>query len=467
MAITADGDLNIFDYSVQEDATPLNPGDAGGGYGQITYTIRDSKNAVRQITKETTIIDDSRGRADGEIINVSGTDGYLSVTADSALHQMSAWHSVKPYQGTLQGYLNVLKKLVKLDRPLVTNITGTFRANGFVGNVWENFKLFLSANSLEIVPEGTSFRVRKIRSTETSSHNTTTETWTVDTGESAEFIRVPWRDTVGWETKVEIFPVPSNDEFQPLSVGANEILEQEITIDGSITAVFQPTCVANVSASGQWDGTNGVYSVSGNDGKPIEPSRWKSSGGWLRVETTKNPSVIKVIVKGGKVEEYAPYHIAMTAGASNYYNSLHITGTGFRWTEQQIEMSTGAPRSESEETSAAEVANIHLLSQSQAFTAALIAARAQGGSHMQIEGTTQRWKTDQSFGTPMGARVKKDHGWYRVKSQTIVPSTISYILEGDTTLGDFTAHQGNMTIAQFNSRYDGFRMIDFDARPLQ
>lgn len=470
MATTVDGDINVFDYTVQEDATPLNPGDVNGGYGQLTYTISQQENSERRFDTPTELLDTSKGSYDAVVSNMEANNGFISVTANSALSQLSRWYSVLPFEGKLSDYLAYIKELVGLDRNIVAEASIASRviqANGYVGNVWEGLKQLLSANQLEVVQDLDRFLVRKNQSHSVVPENITSDGWALTNNESAEKITVSWYETVGWETKVAVFPPIDDEPFEPLSVEANEILEQEITLNASIVSINQPTVIDYVAANTIVDNTNGVYCVSGSDGKPIDASRWKASGGWLRVELTDNPSVIKIVVRGGSVEEYAPYRIAATAGTSSYYNSLHLTGTGFRWTEQEITMSTGAKKSETEEGTPAEVTNINLLNRGQAYTAALRAARALNGGDKFRSGSAEKWNQPQAFGLPVGARVEGEHAFYRVKNQEVHPSNVGYTLEIDTTMDDFNNRMGALSMAQFSTLYNGYRMVDFGSRPLQ
>ena len=470
MAITVDGDINIFDYSVQEDATPLNPGDVNGGYGQLTYSVSLQERSERRFDTPTELLDTNKGSYDAVVADMNASGGFVTVTANSALSQLSRWYSVKPFSGKLSAYLTYVQGVVGLDRNLVADTAVANRniqANGYVGNVWEGLKQFLSANQLEIVQDLDRFLVRANKAMSVVPENITNDGWSLTNNESAEKLTVKWYDTKGWETKVEVFPVLSDEPFEPISVDANEILEQEITLDASIVSINQPTALDYVAANTLVDNTNGVYCVSGSDGKPIEASRWKASGGWLRVELTDNPSVIKIVVRGGSVEEYAPYRIAATAGTSNYYNSLHLTGTGFRWKEKEFTMNTGAKKSETEEDSSVELSNINVFNRNQAYTAALRAARVLNGGDKYRTGAAEKWAQPQAFGLPVGARLERNHAFYRVKSQEVKPSNVGYTLEIDTSIADFNNRMGPITLSQFSTLYNGYRMVDFGARPLK
>lgn len=469
MAIEIDGNPNVIDFSLQEDATPVNPADSSSGYGQITYTVLEAPDSTTRGNTTTKLSSTELGAFDGIVLSATSQDGVLSVVANSAIARMGKWLTVTPFQGTVQAYCNKLKALVRLNRNIIAApaIAGTtVRVPGFYGNVWEGFKDFLSAHQYELVQEDKEFLVRPMRTVMLEPKGVSTGAWTVDTSNTVERIETTWYDTKAWATDVSIFPVLSDTEFEPFSVGANETIEQEVTIDGSITSLKQPVAVDYVGSKPNLSGTSGVYCVSGSDGMPILADRWKASGGWLRVEKTPDPSVIKIIVHGGKVEEYAPYRIAATAGESSYYNSLHILGTGFRWTERQFSMNTGAPASDTEEESFQAVSNRNLVNIRMGYRASLLAARDLSGAKY-TENATALQLDDNALGFPLGGRIRKNSTIVRVDSQTVSPTGTVYTAQGDVTISELKTFLGSMTVAQFNSRYNGFRVMDFNMKPFK
>lgn len=469
MAITVDNDPNILSYSVQEDATPLNPHDTGAGFGQLSYAIQTNPGSVRRIETNTQLYDSERGIFDGVVQNLSSSDGLLNVTVDSALSALSRWHTVPPFGGTLDAYARRISNIVGMSPRIKVEAGSTDRqilAPGFVGNVWEGLRDFLSANELEIVQVAGVVTIRPVRKYVATLSGISSENWELNTQSSAETLKTYWYETKGMQTDREIFPVPSAGTFEPISVGANETVEQEFTIDGSLTSINQPVVMDYVEAGIQVDGTNGMYCVAGNDGKPILASRWRASGGSLRVKLTDNPSVIKVIVHGGSVEEYAPYRIAATAGSSSYYNSLHITGNGMRWTRKEFTMHTGGGRSETSEETATEMDNINILTQSQAYTGALKAAAALRGGIQTLSGTANSLRVPNNE-QPLGARVAQGFSSYRVSSTTTNPNNVQYELSPDTLITDFNGVMSGKTFNSFNNTYADSRFWDFANEPLK
>ena len=439
---------NLISYSVQEDATPIDPNDASAGFGQVTYS---------RYTKEDEELNIETVSEDGIVKDLASTDGLVNVTVDSRLSHLSRWFTVLPYGGSLSGYATHISKVVSLVPPITVDPAIASRnvlAPGYVGNVWEGTKDFLSANELEITQD---LKIQPIRTREAETHNVIGETWNLNAQGTAEKLKVIWRETEGMKTNMRI-PLELSE---PLSVDANETVEQEITIHGSITSIKQPVPKDSIPANYNPSVSGSAYSVAGSDGLPIEADRWLASGGRLHVELTENPSVIKVIVTGGKVEEYAPYRIAMTSGSSNYYNSLHLAGDGMAWTQHEFTMNTGASASTTSEETAVELDNVNILSLAQAYTGALKAASALRAGIKTVSGTAS------TVTSPVGARVKRSEAIYRLATTTTGPANVQYDLQPDTLISDFNTVMSGQTFADFNSLFAGYRFWDFSNQPLK
>ena len=469
MAITVDNNPNVITYSIQEDATPINPNDTGAGFGQVTYSLQTQIDSEWDIETETEVYDSKRGIFAGVIKDIGNADGLLNVTVDSALSALSRWHTVYPYGGTVKGYAKYVSSVVGLVPPIAVDPTIATRnilAPGYVGNVWEGIKDFLSANELEITSIDGVITIRPIRKHNVLIHNEIAHNWTLNSQGSAERLKVHWRETDGMRTNITVFPSINGEKIEPISVDANETIEQEITIDGSLRRINQPKVVDYVAANTNADGSQGTYCVSGSDGKPILADRWIKSGGQLRVELTDNPSIIKVIVTGGSVEEYAPYRIAATAGTSSYYNSLHITGDGMRWRNHDFTMNTGAGKSTDSDETPVELDNVNILSLEQAYTGALRAASALRGGIKTINGTAVSLDGEGTT-QPLGGRVTKGFSRYRVSTLTIAPNNVQYDLLSDTLISDYNAIIAGKKVSNFNSLYAGRRIMDFNNQPLR
>ena len=463
VGINVDGDERIIVYSVQETATPLDPSNTGAAFGQVTYTTTaDSAKLLQNVT----LNDPEKPWINpANVTELSNTDGLVSVTADTMMSKMNHWFTMLPYSGTLQGYMKQISSLCGMSPTIqvASDIASLpVVAIGYEGNVWEGFKEFLSANKLEAVYDNNQIKIRKPNEDNHVIKYPTTITRNHSAQATAEIVVVKFKElwTPTIQSNIEFYPDHDDYSAGILSVEAGETVIHEIQLDASVVSVNQPVCKDYVAANTSAAGTSGWYSVAGNDGKPIEASRWAAGGGKLEVRTTRDPSVIEVIITGSKVEEYAPYQIAMTAGESSYYNSLHITGRGLRWTEREIEVHTGAPTASTEQETRQEVENRHILTKGQAYNAALQASRALCGGFLTYSGSSA------PFGPNVGQRVRLDDAYYRTETTTEVAENKQFELTEHTLISDFNTANPTQTIAQFNSKYSGKRFLDFNERPL-
>lgn len=504
-------------YSVSEDATPLDPDGFSGGVGQLTFSLGPSPTTQLLIDKTVDLIDSARGKFQGVVRTVEDADGVLSVTADSSLALLNSWHSVPPYNGTLADYIQFLVDLVGITDSLIVDSSialDTISVPGYLGNVWDHLKQFLSSRQIELALVFNRVVVRPVRTNVAHTNKITTQTKTVSSQVSAQSIEINWYESV-WGTQREVFPTTRDES--PIVVNANETVVQTYTIDGSLQSVNQPT-VSSFVNDASYAGTNGVYAVAGSDGLPVTPSQWTASGGSLTVAVTDDPSVIEVTVHGADIASLAPFRIAMTAGTSSYYNALHITGTGLSWTQHTLTLSTGVPLGSAGQVVGTTVNNPYIQSLAQAYTAGLYTVAAWSSPQVSLSGSSEAlvngdfgsvsgvtfeifnalsgltdiasWNTEyatldiagfnavwadfvsmsfatQLFGNSVGARILADDAYYRITGTTTDAFSVQYNGVLDTTIDDINAAWGGLTIADFNTQFNGYRFIDHTPVPLR
>lgn len=487
--------------------------------------IRREEESI-QTTEE--ITDAERGSVQGIVRTLSSSDQMVTVTADSALAFFNSWFTVPPYNGTVRGYVQFLMAIAGVTIPLSVDpsiANQAIKAPGFQGNIWDNFRQCAAVNAFEVAQVAERIVVRPWRQFQSYYNQSTTESWSVDTSNTTETVTINWYDMT-WGTNREL-PLQNLNDESVISVDAGQTLIQQFTVDGSVESLNQPVCLDYVAAGYAATGTSGVYCVAGNDGKPILADRWKNGGGSLSVRTTDNPSVIEVVVVGSSASDYAPFRIAATAGSNDFYNSLHVTGTGFSWTQHEISLHTGAPRSSTAAETTTTLDSRFIDSAAKAYDAALRMSQNLCGGIKSITGSSRSlnrpedrrgvvvatfqdfneyaasnnittfaqfntwasaqgittfddWDTfwtnrfsgelvNQAFGQAIGARAYRGDSWYRVQSTTTDPALVQYTLEMDTTFNDWnsSATQAHITtFEQFNTWYNGLRFMDFNNTPL-
>ncbi len=468
MKISVNGSSAVTSLTVQEDAIPRDLTDTSGSFGSIAYSKLEDSHDIFSQDSDVSVLCDPFGSYDGVISSVSSSDLTVSVTADGLYSMFNTWKSVPPYSGNMLGYLQMIDRIVGSTVNLSSSVdpAKTFRIPGFIGNVWENLKTVLTAHHVGLRIENVD-NVPMIAAYDTSNpyvttaKNLKTTGWSINTGDTSERVKVNYYTC----TDVQNNAAFEMSEPSILTVNANETLVQDITIDGSVVSLNQPVCRDYVPANQAWDGTLGAYCVSGNDGKPIEANRWAKSGGSLSVSLTDDPSVIRVTLHGGSVEEYAPYHIAATAGTSSFYNSLHITGRGMRWEKGFVVMYTGAPVRGDAAEEPYEIDSKFITSYEQAYDCAIRASQSLAGGALTLNQSAD--KADHGFGVLPGCKIRDRGGFYTFSNVTYSPGEIQYTLISNTSVGDWNSFWGGKTVADVSEWYNELSVRDFNNQPMR
>lgn len=154
-------------------------------------------------------------------------------------------------------------------------------------------------------------------------------------------VEVNWYEG-GRRDETEMFPLDTDPRPSPLTVDASATEVFDIPINGWVVTVNQPQAVDWVEADPHhYDGTNGVYSIAGNDGRPVTAAQWLGQGGSVSVDRhPTDPKQIRVTVRGASEPRLAPYSLAMTSG--ELYNSLRVTGDFVLGNPRTLRIPTGS-----------------------------------------------------------------------------------------------------------------------------
>lgn len=473
---------NIEGYSITEDATTIDPSNYNGGAGQITVQTQDIvASNIREFYTAFLMLDDTTlGSVQGTVRGMSNNSGSLTLTADSIVGLLNVDKLVEPQTGTLSQAFSYYLGLVDLAGSLDVDSSIAARQvyyRGWDGNVWDNLKRILLSERIELSFVDGSIVVRPLRTQEIDASHFTQTGWEMNSQQVASKVRVHYYSNT-LLNQGEVYPVPP-DEIMPqdreesgpapeptvYNVDAGERLVFTVDMKASLTQVNQPQVVDFVE-NRSYAGTNGVYAVAGNDGKPIKASQWTAQGGRLSVRLL-NPNQIEVTIIAPAVSTYAPYRIAMTAGASSYYNSLHITGRGVFFTDRYVDLVTGATANTTAEEIGAEIENPFISTLSQAYSVGQFAA-ATYATTQTISGSGRRLvDTNVAFGNVAGGRILVDNAYYRVDSATHGPDQTSLNGSLDTLIKDVNARFDGMTMGEFSEIWMGRPMLDVTMAPLK
>lgn len=514
----------VINFSSTEDATTIDPSNYNGGFGQLTVTARPVQDTKMALGKNIMLSDSDKGKTTGVVRQVSITDKIATFTGDSVLGLFNTYHTVGPQIGTLEQAINAYCDVVG-----ITNLVEVHESlaelpvqfPGFKGNVWDNIKRIMAALQIELALVYDKVVVRPLRQLEANLERNTTITESVDAQTASKYVEVCYYPT---ETIImgEVYPVVG-EEANILQVDAGETREFTLTLKSSISTLNQPLYTEFVQDR-PYEGGMGVYTVAANDGLPMTRERWVAQGGSLSVRMGEDSSTVIVNITGASDVELAPYRIAMTSGSGNFYNALHITGSGVRWTEEMITLTTGASSEVTGEEVGATVQNPYIQTLEQAYTTGLRASGAYAGPVYSVTGTALNinraggnrdaiaatfndynvwwianhfgefqfanfnaaWNdssfaefnafwdarmatlfTNQAFGNAVGARVRLEDAYFRIDNATISPQSINYSASLDTLIGDYTEVNPAQTFEDFNFDRVGYTFSDFATTPLR
>lgn len=515
--------LNAVSYGYDEMSTPVDPTDTYGGSPQLTANYLETPELKYSGDRELVIQDGSRGRAFGIVRTPSGNGSTVTLAADGRLSLANVDRVAQPYSGTLNGAILYYLGLVGLTDQIIIDLTIGARPvalPGWQANVWNQLKKLLVVHRCEITEIGTQIVVRPLRQRIAQRiRDTGKVSWSVDRTQRARTVEAYFYNSTA-KTNAVFYPTPEGwtSDTTIISVDAGATVIQEFDIEASLSSVQQPSAVSSVDRSYV---ASSVYSVIGNDGLVIPPAQWVAGGGNVTVEILENTKRIRVTVTGSSELQYAPYRLAMPSGTTNAYSSLRIVGTGVFFSDRALySIATGAnPDIVTQEVGGGTVDNEFFDTIDRFYDAMIWAAAKYGGPQAKITLQTagiQRlgernaylfptirqfnaqylgqtiaqfnaaWanKTirqfnaamdatvvdefrNQAYGNMGGARLLDDGQWYRVRHATRNGSAWDLELDRDTTIRDFNDRYKNMTIAQFNQFWSGYRIGDFDVRPLR
>lgn len=510
---------NIKNFSVQEDATPIEPSSSFGGVGQISFGINESHDTPLMLG-EITLVDGSRGKTSGSITSLSSSNGDVSVNADSIIGLFNTERTVNPFVGTLSAAMQYYCNVVGIQNILVVDETIASRSviyPGFVGNVWVHIKEILVKEQIEMALVFDKVQVRPLRMLTATLDRSVSEGWNLDNSNASKAIEIYYYNH-SYGTQREIYPL-STEEPVIYSVGAGETQTYTVRLNASVVSVNQPS-VQDFVGNRSYAGTNGVYAITGSDNLPVTAAQWTAQGGKLVVNRTDDPSVIEIVLTGASMPEYAPYRVAVSSGAGNNYNSLHITATAVAWDKKLITIPTGATNVTTSNEIGATIDNPFISTPSQAYSLGIKAAQAHAGLTYTVSGTAldinrsgegqdlvqatiedfndyvplettiaefnsdwlgqtiaqfnEFWQDrvddlfpNQLFGNAPGARVLKDEANFRVTSVTTTEESVQFNASLDTLISDFNELWDGATIEDFNLSFVGYTCKDFSIVPLR
>lgn len=518
---------NIGEYSVSEESTPVEASDSSGGTGQITFTAIDDPSrfgSILLLNDTIKLIDGDRGDTEGKINALTSNDRILNVTADSRLGRLVIDTTAEPVHGTFNTAILYYLSLGGITDNIAVDASLTaipVLAQGWTGDLWTKIKELCVIAGAEITLIKGNVVVRPMRENRALEVNNVSESWSVQNIDLAKSVEILYYDSE-WKTGSLIYPKGGwNEDVTIYSVDAGQTVEVNIPVDVSIESLQQPSLQTFVARDHT---SSSVYSVSGNDGLPIQPAQWEAEGGSLSVAIGEDGKSIDLTIRGasGAAARYAPFRIAVSSGPGDYYSSLRIVGTGLHFNQQSLVVPTSVDDASTSRDVGVTVDNIFVKDYKAALDASIdVTARwsapqrtlniskasinqpndtgqnfdyatfeefddyaAANGivtfanfdtawSGQKFSDFDEYWYEQvanefrfQVFGNANGARVQFRRAMYRIRSINVTPIGVDYTAEADTTFADFDVSASGKTFAQFDASFAGLTFNDFALIPL-
>lgn len=496
---------DLASYSASEEATPIDPADTSGGVGQISFNVMDDPNGktgtLMLMDDTVNIADGSNGTTVGTITALSGSDGVVTVTADSRLGLMLATRTAAPQSANIETMFRYYLGLGGItDNIVVEGLTGQqyfIRATqpyaypGWTGVIWDNLRAWATSIGAEIALVSNNIVLRPLRLREAITKRNTSLSWGTDKGQTAQNIEINYY-TNHFEYNYPAYPIGGwNPDVEVYQVDAGGRLEVNLPVDATLVSVDQPVAYDYIGPEVMQG-----YSVIGADGLLIKTAQWLNNGGSVTVSVGTDQKSIDVVIVGANTTQ-GPFRIAAGSGASDAYSALRITATGTFYKQNVLRMPTGMAASETATEVGVTVDSPFISSLEQAYTLGIRTAASYAGSSQSlsvqtiginrlgetgsaayptfndfmtgVNGKTTAWNgqtfnafnaawpspktfddfttfyyqlvasdfSNQAFGNVAGARVRFRDAYYRITSATVAPEGVSYDAARDTTIADF------------------------------
>lgn len=509
---------NVGEYSVVEDATPLDPSDASGGFGQINLTIPEGAETRGLMGQPLVLTDGALGETTGTIRNIGGDGHSARIVANSRLANLAVERTIQPFVGTLTGCLEYHLSLCGITTGIVIDPAFdaiTVQVPGGRENVHDRIRTMGSAYGFEVSLVSNNVVVRQVRQRTAINYRNASVAWEMSQDHFAQTVSGYYYNTysgdhIAYPLHGDETEAANLDVFQ---VDADEEKIYEIQLDASLSSFEQP-----VASTGQdyLSDTLSRYAISTMEGDTILPYTWQKYGGLLEVTLSEDTRSLSVRVRGARIPSLAPFRIAYRDSTGAFRSAIRIRGTGVFWIKEKLTLTihddpdlapdevgadvdvqfmetkdqlyhrllyTAQRYGTDLQTISVTTGGINRLGESGSARYATIgdvAAAYPGAAtiadlHAVLGPTIGDWNetmlalvsqdfTNQAFGNVAGARVRHGHSYYRIKSATITANKITYSAERDNTIGD-VYHYGE-TIAQWNARWAGKTIRDVNIAPL-
>jgi hypothetical protein len=487
-----DTQTNLTGYSVQEDATPLDPSDTTGGVGQIDFEtnwVRGPEGSVQLPGLDVELRDAYRGTTYGNITDAGLTDNeQVGVTASGRLGALVGTVSAKPMVDTLQNIVLYYLSLAGITDGIVIDPDIAFlpvAVPGFNDDLWLRTKQLVSVAGCEITLVSNKVVVRPVRSFESDTSKQTDIKWSVSKGDAAQAIEVTYYENL-WVGNDLIYPYTDDERAnaQSWQVDESAILEDDVQTTVSIGRVVQPIVVDFVPQDfGREDAevqvlrTQSVYSVFDADNNPVTAQNWRNNGGKIEVTINDDTMSFHVKITAATGVGKGPYRIVgrtEPSSSKSVVESDTKTDYGDKNTKKDNVTTTTITGINSELSDDSEDYPSFFLVGDGVWVnpkVLTIPTGVTGSTSVNEVGTTVQVPSVTTIEDAYRVGLKVGGKWSG--SNMTLSGTLTSInrISGSgsilyRSIGDFNADSGSQTIAKFNSDHAGQTVGQFNAAEL-
>jgi hypothetical protein len=480
---------NLTGYSVQEDATSLDPSATTGGVGQLDFDaefVDGPEGSIQLAGLDVELRDNYRGSTFGTISDVGmSDDGTVSLTANGRLGALVGNVAAVPMVDTLQNVMLYYFGLAGITDGIAIDPDIAFQpvaVPGFNDDLWLHTKQLAAVHGCEITLVNNNVVVRPVRSFEADTSKRTSLLWHVEKADAAQYVEVTYYGN-SWVGDDVVYPFTDKErtEAQSFQVEENGVLEDDLTLSVSLATVDQPVAVdeapqdyGKTSADDSKPVNLGsIYTIYDTNNVPVTAQTWRDNGGKIELKINDDTTSLHIKITGPTGIGTGPYRIvgrteptsvhsevesktetdygdkntkkdnkttttvtginAVVSDDAEDYPALFIVGRGVAIDPQVIRIPTGmaAASTVNEIGTTVEVPAVSTIDD--AYRVAVLVAGQWTGAQLTLTGTV--------------TSVNQVSGSGEVKFRTLDQFNADY---PNLTLDQFNAVQGNRTFKDFN-----------------
>lgn len=401
--VTANGRTvkNVTNYTISEDATPIDLADSSGSVGglSLAYQTTDLPHVAKNLRRKTlTLADKKLGQWTGIIQSSSGSRTNANLTVNGRMTLLAVTRTAVPQTGTLAAavtyYLGLCGVTDHFTYP-TWFATTTVTLPGWRDQVWLRLKQLAAFYRFEIALVSDVIVFRDLRQNVAQTYRDSGLSWSAQDGQLAASVTVNWYKTTALANEAVYPPGRSFDGQDLLTFEANEKKVIQLALNASVASIVPPVATDvtydNVGLS------RSEYVISDATNHIVLPAMWYDYGGRLDVKIgyedtdgtwINDTRTLTVTIQGPGLSGLSPFTIGLPTGDGNYEPAFTILGTGVDQEQHSITVETGLSPDLVQQDSGATIDSMCVQSEGDALTIASRALPALMGAVQQISVNT-------------------------------------------------------------------------------